>query len=512
MTRGPAAFIDRFPDLPVLVVGDAMLDVWLEGVARRLCPEAPAPVVDVTGRRSMPGGAANAAANARALGAPVAFLSVVGDDAEAEILRDHLRDRRLSDEHLLTQPGRRTLAKHRVCAGGQVLVRFDHGDGGPPDAAREGELIARLWKLYPTCSAVVISDYAYGVLTPRVIAALAELQAHWPRVLVADSKRPGAFRRVGLTAAKPNYAEALQLLSMADDKGPGERAEWIAARGADVLEATGARVAAVTLDRDGAVVLERGRPPHRARARPRPTACASGAGDTFTVALALALAAGADVPAAADVAAAAASVVVGRDATTTCSAAELRAAFAAAAAAGGERLAAAAADHRRRVRLAAELAEHRRRGKRIVFTNGCFDILHRGHVAYLRRARVLGDVLVVGVNTDSGVRRLKGPTRPVNTLGDRLAVLAALSCIDHLIPFDEDTPHELIRLVKPDVFVKGGDYTRDRLPEAELVEQLGGVVRILPLVQDRSTTNLIERIRAAERPGAAPVLNGHAAP
>jgi D-beta-D-heptose 7-phosphate kinase / D-beta-D-heptose 1-phosphate adenosyltransferase len=140
------------------------------------------------------------------------------------------------------------------------------------------------------------------------------------------------------------------------------------------------------------------------------------------------------------------------------------------------------------------LKSYRRQGKRIVLTNGCFDILHRGHITYLNRAKGLGDVLIVGVNSDESVRRLKGPERPINSLEDRLRVLSALSCIDHLVPFDEQTPHRLIQAIHPDVFVKGGDYTRETLPEAELVEQLGGAVRILPFLASRSTTNLIERI------------------
>jgi D-beta-D-heptose 7-phosphate kinase/D-beta-D-heptose 1-phosphate adenosyltransferase len=147
--------------------------------------------------------------------------------------------------------------------------------------------------------------------------------------------------------------------------------------------------------------------------------------------------------------------------------------------------------------LAACLESHRRQARRIVFTNGCFDILHRGHVSYLSRAKALGDVLIVGVNSDAGIRRLKGPSRPINALDDRLQVLSALSCVDHVVPFDEDTPHELIRVVRPDVFVKGGDYTRATLPEATLVERLGGTVEILPFMADRSTTDIIARIRRA---------------
>jgi D-beta-D-heptose 7-phosphate kinase/D-beta-D-heptose 1-phosphate adenosyltransferase len=179
--------------------------------------------------------------------------------------------------------------------------------------------------------------------------------------------------------------------------------------------------------------------------------------------------------------------VVGKPRTATCSAAELCEALA-----GPDKY---VLD---RARAAARAAYYREQGRRIVFTNGCFDILHRGHITYLSRAKALGDVLIVGINSDAGIRRLKGPPRPINSLEDRMQVLCALSCVDHVVPFDEDTPCELIRAVRPHVFVKGGDYTRDRLPEAALVEEQGGVVQILPLVAQRSTTRIIERIREPE--------------
>jgi D-beta-D-heptose 7-phosphate kinase/D-beta-D-heptose 1-phosphate adenosyltransferase len=216
------------------------------------------------------------------------------------------------------------------------------------------------------------------------------------------------------------------------------------------------------------------------------------------------LAAGSDTVAAAELAAAAAAVVVARDGTCACTADELRASLA-----GEDKATDLPA-------LTARLDALRRQGRRIVLTNGCFDILHRGHVTYLSRAKALGDVLVVGVNSDESIHRLKGPGRPINTLDDRLQVLAALSCVDHVVTFAEDTPHNLVRAVRPHVFVKGGDYTRERLPEAALVEQLGGTIHILPFVADRSTTNVIERIRAAtngsatpSRPALAASRNGH---
>jgi D-beta-D-heptose 7-phosphate kinase/D-beta-D-heptose 1-phosphate adenosyltransferase len=476
--------IDRFARLRALVIGEAMLDSYLEGVTGRLCQEAPVPVVDVLGRRDAPGGAANTAANLRGLGARVSLLSVIGDDDESGRLRDVLAQRGVGAEDLVVQPSRRTLAKHRVVAASQLLVRFDQGSTDPIGPHAERALAGRLEALWPLCDAVIVSDYDYGILTPRIIATIAGLQASLPRVLVADSKRLTAYRQAALTAVKPNYAEALRLIGSCGPGGPGPRADQMTAHGARILEQTGARIAAVTLDTEGALIFERDRPPYRTFARPEHPSKAAGAGDTFAAALALALAAGAGTPAAADLASTAAAIVVGRDGTACCSGRDLRDLVAA----GDKAVTSFDA-------LAARLEPLRRQGRRLVLTNGCFDLLHRGHVTYLSSAKTLGDVLIVGINTDASIRRLKGPDRPINALEDRARVLAALSCVDLVVPFDDDTPHSLIRAVRPHVFVKGGDYTRGSLPEAPLVEELGGTVRILSFVDDRSTTNLIRRIR-----------------
>jgi D-beta-D-heptose 7-phosphate kinase/D-beta-D-heptose 1-phosphate adenosyltransferase len=483
--------IDAFARLSVLVVGDAMLDSYLEGTARAICREAPVPIINLSSRADAPGGAANSAANICSLGARATLLAAIGADDEGERLRQLLDQRGVATEHLLRRSGRETLAKHRVIAESQLLVRFDQGSTSPVDPATEHELIERLTDLFPRCDAIVISDYGYGVITAELIAALAALQAKHPRVIVVDSKNLPAYRDVGITVIKPNYAEALKLLDLGASDGETSRADAIAAYGDRLLAATGAQVAAVTLDTEGAILIERDSAPYRTYARPTRHSYAAGAGDTFLSALALAIAAEADTPAAAEIASAAAAIVVGKAGTAACSAEALRAA-----------LAVETKYVTDLSRLLARVDLYRQQGRRIVFTNGCFDILHRGHTAYLSRAKALGDVLIVGVNTDSGVRRLKGPNRPINTLEDRAQVLAALSCVDHLIGFEEETPVQLIRALRPDVFVKGGDYTRASLPEAPVVEQLGGVVRILPYLADRSTSSIIARIRAA--PGAQP--------
>ncbi len=484
--------IDAVAGLRVAVIGEAMLDSYVEGSVGRFCQEAPVPVVAVAGRTNNPGGAANTAVNVHDLGGRVSFLSVAGDDAECAALRASLEAHGVPGDGLIVCRGRRTLAKHRVLAASRLLLRFDQGDTGPVSDDAEAALIDRLAGAFAACDAVIVSDYAYGVVTPRVRRALAELQARYRPVVVADSRRLEAFRDVGLTAAKPNFEEAARLLGGHALDGTSGRAAAIAAQGERLLEVSGARVVAATLDADGAVVLERDRQPHHVPAGAARQACVVGAGDTFTAGLALALAAGAPAATAAEFAGAAAAVVVGKDRTATCTAGELREQVGA----GGKYV----GDH---ARLAARADFYRQQGRRVVFTNGCFDILHRGHITFLDRAKALGEVLIVGVNSDASIRRLKGAGRPINTLEDRLQVLAALGCVDHLTAFDDDTPCALIRAVRPDVFVKGGDYTRERLPEAALVEALGGAVRILPLVSDRSTSGLLRRIRAAEAVGGA---------
>ena len=485
MSANLSRLIDAFAGLRVLVIGDAMLDSYLEGTASGLSREAPVPVVTLARRVDVPGGAANVAVNLRALGARVTLLAAAGDDPEAGLLRRALDRYGVGSDYLLTCPARRTIAKQRVVASSQVLVRFDQGGPQPLAAAAEGELIDRLGSLFAACDAVIVSDYAYGVMTPPVIRALARFQRASPRLLAADARRLVAYRDAGLTVVKPNYHEATELLGERAGVDGAARADWIGARGQRLLDLTGARIAAITLDADGALVLERGSTPYRTYARRTRVPQPAGAGDTYLGAFALALAAGADTPAAAEVAAAAAGIAVVKPGTAACSAEELRAAISA----DGKYA-------RDLGRLLVRLDLYRQEGKRIVLTNGCFDILHRGHVTYLSRAKALGDVLVVGVNGDAGVRRLKGPTRPINPLEDRAQVLAALSCVDHLVAFDEDTPVRLVRAIRPDVFVKGGDYTREKLPEAPVVEELGGVVHILPYLQDRSTTGIIDQIKA----------------
>jgi D-beta-D-heptose 7-phosphate kinase/D-beta-D-heptose 1-phosphate adenosyltransferase len=332
----------------------------------------------------------------------------------------------------------------------------------------------------------LVSDYAAGTMGSSLIAALGRLQATAPQVLVIDAKNLAAYRGVSATAVKPNYQETIRLLGLHQAASTSHRVDQLKRDGQRILSLLDAHMAAVTLDSEGALLFERGAPPYRTYAHPVPASKATGAGDTFAAVLALALAAGCPPPAAGELASAAATIAVDQTVTATASCSR-------------PALQTAIAGDRRRVtdleQLRATVARYRQQRRRIVFTNGCFDLLHRGHVAYLNQAKTLGDVLIVAVNADASVRRLKGPGRPLNTLEDRMAVLAALSCIDHLVTFEDDSPVELLRIIRPDLLVKGGDYRRDSVPEGPLVETLGGRVEILPYLPNQSTTAMIQRIR-----------------
>lgn len=481
----PINTIDSFAQRKLLVIGEAMLDSYLNGVSTRLNREAPVPIVDIRERVYVPGGAANTAVNLRSLGVEVELLSAVGRDEEGTRLLNALEKRGVSTDHVLREPGRGTLSKQRIMAGSQMIVRFDQGSTSAIGPDTESRLVARLVRLFLACDALVISDYDYGIVTPHVLTTLERLQRDHPRLIIVDSKRLAAYRGLNVTAVKPNYEEALQLLSL-EKKHEGEaRVRQLEKIGKRLLELSGARIAAVTLDHSGALVFHAGNDaPYRTYAKPEPNSRAAGAGDTFVSALAASLAGGAPVEHAAEIASAAASIVVAKNGTAACQVEELKGYFSAHEKFIGDMF-----------QLTLRVAYYRRSGHKIVFTNGCFDILHSGHTAYLNQAKALGDILIVGLNSDGSVRRLKGPSRPINRLEDRAQVLAALSCVDHIVTFDSDTPHELIRMIRPDVFVKGGDYRRETLPEADLVEQQGGRVEILPYLAEYSTTGVIEKIR-----------------
>jgi D-beta-D-heptose 7-phosphate kinase/D-beta-D-heptose 1-phosphate adenosyltransferase len=467
----------------VVVVGDVMLDRWWVGSSRRLSREAPAPVVEVSGRHEVPGGAANTAMNLAALGADVRLVGLVGADEPGRTLQVLLAESGVEVSGLLTAPDVATVTKTRVVSDDQVLVRVDDVQPLVLTPALEEDLATATAKALVEAEALVVCDYDSGVLLSAVQSAFGR-QARPPLVVVdAHDAAPWAALRPDVVT--PNAEEAFRLLGRSVPTD-GSRLTALTAAAEELRDRSGAAAVLVTLDRDGSVLLtgdDDGRP-FRTAGSPRAEKQAAGAGDTFVAALTLARAAGSPLEVAARLAQAAADVVVQRFGTSVCSTDELV-----------EHLGVgdAALDEETLLR---RVAADRAAGRRVVMTNGCFDVLHRGHTTYLQQAAQLGDVLVVAVNSDRSVRRLKGPERPINAEADRAGVIAALSCVSYVTVFDTDTPVPLLERLRPDVYAKGGDYRPEQLAEAAVVEGYGGEVRILDFVPSQSTTDVVGRIRA----------------
>jgi D-beta-D-heptose 7-phosphate kinase/D-beta-D-heptose 1-phosphate adenosyltransferase len=517
--RDAVEIVPRFRRLRALAIGDVMLDSYLEGAATRLCTEGPVPVVRKTAEQRAPGGAANTAANLRALGADVHLLGLVGRDLAGALLRTALRERGVDDQWLVEDRQASTLHKLRILSDGQYVVRFDEGETRQAAASAHRRLLAHLEALYPRCDLAIVSDYCYGVASDALIARLGALRAATPRVLLVDSKGLHRFAAAGATVVTPNHHEARLLVDSqrAADTGTADHVlsptPWppttvsplpmaaVQEIGRRLLDLVDAQYAAITLAGHGVCLVARDGSPIHLPADPIARPNDVGAGDSFAAALALALAAGAPCAEAAQIALDAASIAVARPRTAVVQHRELlrRASLRSHTRAADEGH--AGAGRRSLDRLATRLNGERAAGRRIVFTNGVFDILHAGHVQLLKQAKALGDVLVVGINSDRGVRRLKGARRPINGERDRLALVAALDPVDYAILFDEDTPTALIRALRPDFHAKGGDYAEAPLPEAEAVHAVGGRVVILPLVGSHSTSSIIERIVVGARPG-----------
>lgn len=444
-------------DGPLVVIGDALLDVDVEGDAARLCPDAPVPVVAVSAERARPGGAGLAALLAARDGAGVVLITALGDDADGHRLCG-LLSQELDLVGLALRGG--TVRKTRVRSGGQTLVRLDTGDGRAARCAptpRAAEAIA-------AAGAVLVSDYGRGV------AGMARELLRDTDVPVVWDPHPLGERPVpGCALLTPSEAEA-RAWCRSGYHGPDQAARHL------VRELRAGAVAVTTGERGAALAVGDGAPtrvPSPLRARGR-DAC--GAGDRLAGAVALALLAGAGVEEAVTTGVAEASRFVERGGAASVRVREQRL---------GDR-----------PRTALEVAGLTRAlGGRLIATGGCFDLLHAGHVSLLRRARALGDALVVCVNSDDSVRRLKGPARPVVDVHDRVEVLRALGCVDAVAVFDEDTPAAVIEQLRPDVWVKGGDYEGEALPESEVLGRLGAEIVVLSTLPGRSTSNLIREIR-----------------
>lgn len=483
------SLLAALPGVRVACVGDLMVDRFVYGTVSRVSPEAPIPVLARSRELKMLGGAGNVARNIAALGGSAALVGVVGGDAEGhDAARLVEAEAPAVEGYLVPDPGRPTTLKTRFVSGGQQLLRVDLEESRPVDGDVEQRLVRTIRDAARGAGVVLISDYGKGVVTDAVIEAARTAAAETGARLIVDSKARSFARYGDIDLVKPNASE----LALATDM-PTETDAEIEAAIARALELWSTKGVLVTRAAKGVALGLRGAPVRHFPTTPREVFDASGAGDTALAALGLAIASGAPVEDAIAFAQLASGVAVGKAGTATVSADELVDAVLTAHTVGVEGKVATAQ------RMAEDVARWRAQGLTVGFTNGCFDILHKGHVAYLAQARTWCDRLIVGVNSDASVRRLKGEGRPVNDLESRALVLAGLRSVDLVAPFDEDTPIRLIEAARPDVLIKGADYAEDQVVGGDLVKSWGGVVRLAEIVDGYSTTAAIARIAAQEQ-------------
>jgi D-beta-D-heptose 7-phosphate kinase/D-beta-D-heptose 1-phosphate adenosyltransferase len=463
---------------PVLVVGDVMLDQYVWGEVDRISPEAPVPVVRATFRDEKPGGAANVAMNLAGLGASATLVGFAGGDREQSALQELLAARSIKP-CLVATPGRPTVAKLRILSGHQQIMRLDTESRTTFSADDYRRLLGQAYGALEGCRVVVLSDYAKGTLSEEVCQAVIREALRRKIPVLVDPKCRTFARYKGATAICPNRKELA-----AATAEPGDKLTTLLDAGQAMLSPLELQFMAVTLGEKGIAVL-RQRDQLRVPAVVRQVFDVSGAGDTVIAVLALAVACGVPLEIAARLANIAAGIVVGKVGTVPITREELTGVL--------SELEPPAMEEKVLPldQVLARVTMWKSNGERVVFTNGCFDILHIGHIRLLEEARRKGDRLVVGLNSDASVRELKGPLRPIVSEGERARILAALSAVDAVLLFDESTPLRLIEAIRPDILVKGGDYTEELVVGAREVRAWGGRLELIPLVEGISTTRLI---------------------
>ncbi len=477
-----------FPDTRILVAGDIMLDRYLWGNVERISPEAPVPVVKLYRRSYMPGGAANVALNLSSLGFQVDLAGFVGNDREGTILVSELLNKGVNVQNVISLSDRPTITKTRVIGGHQQMVRVDEEDLSPYDPLHIQKLVTALESCIENRpGAVILSDYGKGVVIPDLSRRAISRCRNCGIPVLVDPKGADFSKYEGASAITPNMKELSAAVTVSLDS-----IDCIIDSGNSLISELGLDFMVVTRGEKGMILLEE-KSSLEIPTQAKDVFDVSGAGDTVIATLAGALACGFSREDSVRLSNLAAGIVVGKVGTAPVEKAELLEALS-----REEELPLQGKIYRGLSSLLSKVERWRDEGKTIAFTNGCFDIIHSGHIMYLERSGQECNRLIVGVNSDDSVRRLKGSARPVNSQEDRMSVLAALSCVDAVVLFGEDTPLGLIEAIRPDVIVKGNDYTEEQVVGAPRVRSWGGRVVLVPVLHGRSTTGMIERIRNAE--------------
>jgi D-beta-D-heptose 7-phosphate kinase / D-beta-D-heptose 1-phosphate adenosyltransferase len=466
----------------ILVVGDVMLDKYIHGSVERISPEAPVPIVYATRRTQQPGGAANVAMNVAGLGARAAVIGLAGDDEDGASLAALLQSGGV-DAHLIAVPGMPTTSKLRILGGSQQMIRLDIETAAERPPESYSSLVAKVRALLPEIDALILSDYAKGTLTEEVCQTLIGEARQAGLPVFVDPKGRDFQRYRGATTISPNLKELALVTGDTTDMATEEILE----NSRPLVSKLGLDYLTVTLGAEG-IAIQDACGEFYAPAIAKQVFDVSGAGDTVIATMAVAAACGIPVRDAARLANAAAGIVVGKLGTIPIERHELVAALTEF---SGTETQEKALDLDR---LLVRAAEWRASGHTIVFTNGCFDILHVGHIALLEACRRFGGKVVVGINSDASVSGLKGPTRPIVGEHERARILAALAATDAVVVFDSPTPIDLILALRPDVLVKGGDYVEETVVGAAAVKSWGGRVAIVPTVEGFSTTNVVRKL------------------
>lgn len=474
--------MSNFSNARILVIGDLMLDEYLWGNVDRISPEAPVQVVDIRREDLTLGGAGNVIANLTALGGGVDVAGVIGDDPEGEWILGHMKSIGVGQEFIIKQGGRPTIKKTRVIAVSQQVVRIDRETRSPIPARVEGYFIERISENIGQWHVIIISDYGKGLLTKSLLERVIQIARENGVMTIVDPKGRDFTKYKGASLLTPNKKEALLAMGIEDAEDydlKGLGGEMIGRLDLDGL--------VITLGAEGMYIFSCNTPPRLIPTRAREVYDVSGAGDTVVAAMALCLAGGADLALAAEIANLAAGVVVGKMGTATVSQEEILSYI-------DKRYTMINKIIKSHDELLRVLSLHRQRGEKVVFTNGCFDLIHLGHIKLLHESKSFGDVLVVGLNSDDSVRRLKGPLRPCLDEEERMHIIAALDGVDYVTLFSEDTPLDLIKTIQPEILVKGADYNKGDVVGADVVESYGGEVRLVELVESQSTSGLIQKI------------------
>jgi D-beta-D-heptose 7-phosphate kinase/D-beta-D-heptose 1-phosphate adenosyltransferase len=475
-------FLSRIGQISALVIGDLMLDEYLWGKTERISPEAPVQVVDISREDLRLGGAGNVINNLMTLGCQVHVAGVLGDDADGRLLRRLLEEKSVGIQGVLMAADRTTSRKTRILASNQQMLRIDRESQNSISQETEVRLADHVRKVADGFQVILVSDYLKGVLTERLLSEIIAIGREKGIPVVVDPKGNDFRKYRGATLLTPNRKEA----QTASHIPIVDEASLLRA-GRSLAEALDLEALVLTRSEEGMTLFPRGGEEIHLPTEAREVYDVSGAGDTVLAMMGLGLAGGLSLEESARLANVAAGIVVGKVGTSTVTPGEIMEVV-------GRRHHDTDLKIKDREVLAGILRMELEKGRTIVFTNGCFDLLHVGHVKYLQKARRLGDLLVLGLNSDDSIRRLKGPRRPLINQEERAHILAALDCIDYLVIFDEDTPLELIEALRPKILVKGGDYSPEGVVGKDLVESYGGRVELIQFVDGKSTTNIIEKI------------------